>query len=45
MPPAPVSPLLLARREVPAPTRVAYKKVSGNGNGRPAKDGREKVRS
>jgi hypothetical protein len=48
LPPPPVNPLLLARRPVPAPTRVAYKKVSGNGNGRPVKDGRtkrEKVRT
>ena len=38
LPPPPVNPLLLARRAVPAPTRVAYKKA----NGRPAKDGRAK---
>jgi hypothetical protein len=37
MPPPPVSPLLLARKPLPEPSRVAYKKVSGeNGNGRPA---------
>jgi hypothetical protein len=33
MPPAPVSPLTLAlsSRSVPAPSRVAYKKVRGKG--------------
>lgn len=50
MPPAPVSPLLLARKPLPEPSRVAYKKVSGpsgtgNGNGRPVKGGRTRVLS
>jgi len=38
LPAPPVNPLLLARRAVPAPTRVAYKKESG----RPAKGSRSK---
>jgi Fe-S-cluster containining protein len=33
MPPAPMSPLLVARRPLPDPSRIAYKKVSGP-NGR-----------
>jgi hypothetical protein len=37
LPAPPVNPLLLARRAVPAPTRVAYKKSAG-----PAKGGRTK---
>ena len=42
LPAPPVNPLLLARKVVPAPTRVAYKKAARNGNGRPAKGGRSK---
>ena len=38
LPAPPVNPLLLARRAVPAPTRVAYKKQ----NGHPGKGGRPK---
>ena len=34
LPPAPVNPLLLARRAAPAPTRVAYKKTSAAKGGR-----------
>jgi hypothetical protein len=40
MPPPPVSPLLLARRPLPAPDKVAYRK-STNGNGHPVKGGRK----
>jgi Fe-S-cluster containining protein len=45
MPPAPVSPLLFAQKPLPEPSRVAYKKVSGqsgrgNGSGRLVRGGR-----
>jgi hypothetical protein len=44
MPPAPMNPLALKRQPPPEPSRVAYKKVSGeNGNGRPAGSGRRRA--